>query len=201
MINPIFPIMLHSFEIKEFEKNKDNLIKYIYDEKEKDPVGVQATNIGGWHSKDLKKEGLLLDLLVQGIVGYFAPTNMVNKNAKMSISNIWANINGHNNLNLPHNHPRADLSGVWWIKVPPDSGNIIFNSPSFFEEFPLYEFYSDEVKNQLNFHPTYYITPGEGQVVVFPSFLTHWVEPNKSQEDRISVSFNIDLSTTPSNAK
>ena len=45
---------------------------------------MQDTNIGGWHSKDLKKEGLLLDLLVQGIVGYFAPTNMVNKNAKMS---------------------------------------------------------------------------------------------------------------------
>ena len=38
----------------------------------------------------------------------------------------WTNINGSGDFNLKHNHPRSDLSGVFWIKTPKDSGSIVF---------------------------------------------------------------------------
>ena len=41
--------------------------------------------------------------------------------------------------------------------------------------------------------PTFEIEPLEGVIVLFPSDLTHSVQKNTSDEDRISVSFNIDL--------
>ena len=35
--------------------------------------------------------------------------------------------------------------------------------------------------------------PKEGSMLVFPSYLEHMVKPNESDEDRISVSFNLDI--------
>ena len=49
-------------------------------------------------------------------------------------------------------------------------------------------------KNRTNFYNTYFFTPTEGRILVFPAHLNHRVSPNESHEDRISVSFNIRLS-------
>ena len=40
---------------------------------------------------------------------------------------------------------------------------------------------------------SYYFTPKEGRILIFPSDLEHEVKENKSDEDRISYSFNIKL--------
>ena len=40
---------------------------------------------------------------------------------------------------------------------------------------------------------TYYFPPTEGIILIFPSSLEHEVEVNKSDQDRISYSFNIKL--------
>ena len=40
---------------------------------------------------------------------------------------------------------------------------------------------------------TYYFTPKEGRILIFPSNLQHEVKENKSDGDRISYSFNIKL--------
>ena len=40
---------------------------------------------------------------------------------------------------------------------------------------------------------TYYFIPKEGNVLIFSSNLQHEVKENKSDEDRISYSFNITL--------
>ena len=37
----------------------------------------------------------------------------------------------------------------------------------------------------------------EGEICIFPAFFEHWVEENKSNEDRISVSFNVELIPPP----
>ena len=38
---------------------------------------------------------------------------------------------------------------------------------------------------------TYYFRPMEGRLLIFPSSLEHEVKENKSNEDRISVPFNL----------
>ena len=48
-------------------------------------------------------------------------------------------------------------------------------------------------KNSNNYFHTYYFLPTEGRMLLFPSHLQHEVFENKSNEDRISVSFNINL--------
>ena len=53
--------------------------------------------------------------------------------------------------------------------------------------------YSDDFKRDTNYYHNYSFIPNEGLLVLFPSHLQHDVEVNKSDEDRISVSFNLKL--------
>ena len=55
------------------------------------------------------------------------------------------------------------------------------------------ELYNTEFKDNYNIYQTFYFNPIEGKILVFPSHLAHHVEENKSEEDRISVAFNIRL--------
>ena len=53
--------------------------------------------------------------------------------------------------------------------------------------------YTDEFALKTNSYMTYFFYPKEGKILIFPSSLSHQVEENKSDEDRISYSFNIKL--------
>ena len=51
----------------------------------------------------------------------------------------------------------------------------------------------DDTDKKNEFDTKDIITSFEGRILVFPAHLNHHVEPNESNEDRISVSFNIQL--------
>ena len=41
------------------------------------------------------------------------------------------------------------------------------------------------------FNRKFVINPKPGNLLVFPSYLTHWVQPNGDSTDRVTVAFNI----------
>ena len=75
-----------------------------------------------------------------------------------------------------------------------DCGNIIFSSPNSFETNREIDSYNMDFKKKICYFHSYFFPPIEGRIIVFPSHLEHHVDFNKSNEDRISVSFNIRLS-------
>ena len=50
----------------------------------------------------------------------------------------------------------------------------------------------DHFENPAN-ELEHYITPQENNIIIFPSWLMHAVDPSSSDDDRISLSFNIQL--------
>ena len=90
---------------------------------------------------------------------------------------MWGNISSFTHSNQIHNHITSltfsdqQLSGVVYLKVPKNSGKILFYNP-------------------FNVNIQYCFTPKENEIFLFPSVLYHSVEPNLSQEDRISIAFN-----------
>ena len=103
-------------------------------------------------------------------------------------------INPPSTYNTSHTHPEAHLSGVMWIKIPKNSGEISFNNPFEFSGYVEIKSYLEEVRNQTGFHPTYIVHPKSGKLITFPSSLRHEVKVNESNEDRIAVSYNIRIS-------
>jgi uncharacterized protein (TIGR02466 family) len=109
-----------------------------------------------------------------------------NRTPSFKIVNSWMTKFGTDEFAHSHDHGSSDISGTYYYKVPiqsdSDSGNIQFQSPV--EQIKI-----SYVSEHMARHVTY---PAEtGGMILFPSWLRHGVSVNKSDEDRISVSFNI----------
>ena len=187
----LFPSPIHSLGIDNFDDYRGKLIEEIYQERDEDPIGRKISNRGGWQSNQITIQKDRSELLKEII------TNSVSKlpisEGVYAAVEGWKNINEPGNFNVKHNHPRSNLSGVLWIKAPKDSGNIVFTSPHIFNRYQELNSYTDEFKLNSNCYMTYYFPPKEGRLLIFPSDLEHEVKENKSDEDRISYSFNITL--------
>ena len=188
----IFPVPIHQFDVNGYSEIQDELIDYVYKMREKDPVGHTISNRRGWQSScfSLENEDDILQNFLTNCLSEFPP---IEKSIKLFVS-AWININPPEAFNLKHNHPTSDLSGVLWIKSQKDCGNIVFDSPRSFATHQEVECYTEDFKDNNNYFHSFSFEPVGGRLVVFPSHLDHHVEFNKSQEDRISVSFNIRLS-------
>ena len=186
----IFPVPIHVFDIKPFDI-KNDLIDYAYNLKEKDKFSARRSNYGGWQSTPFylnDRDDKLQDFLVNCL------TSLPFINQKTQIfPTAWVNINSPGSFNLKHSHPTSDLSGVLWIKCPENCGNIWFESPMCYQTFKEIESYTQDFKDKNRYDHSYWIPPMEGRIIIFPSHLEHDVRENLSNEDRISVSFNIKL--------
>jgi uncharacterized protein (TIGR02466 family) len=107
---------------------------------------------------------------------------------------LWANINRKGDFNAVHTHPDAVLSGVVYLKVDhPDQGVIQFfdardGSPT--SQWRCYMRLEDGTPLINDVHE---VQPKEGHLLFFPGWLKHWVTPNNTDRERVSVSFNIRL--------
>ena len=103
------------------------------------------------------------------------------------ITDFWVNIFGKGHAQDVHRHPNSIISGVYYVQVPADAGDLILHTPADDELLPPIE-----RTNQLN-AATQQWKPIAGQMLMFRSWLRHSVMPNRSAEERISVAFDICL--------
>ena len=187
----IFPVPIHQFDVNGFSEIQDELIDFVYKMREKDPVGHTISNRRGWQSScfSIDNENDVLKKFLTNCLAEFPP---IKKSVRLFVS-AWVNINPPEAFNIKHNHPTSDLSGVLWIKCSDNSGNIEFDNPSGFETYREIDSYIDDFKDRNNIYPAYCFPPTEGRILIFPSYLQHNVGENQSDEDRISVSFNIKI--------
>ena len=185
----LFPTIIHQFDVNGFSEIQDKLIDYAYQFKDKDPDGVIYSNKGGWQSPnfDIKDEN---DLLHSFLINFLSNFPNIDKEINFDVD-AWININKKGDYNEKHNHPNCHLAGVLYVKCPQDCGNIVFDSPMNFQSYQEIKSYSKEFKECNKVFHNYQFNPVEGRILVFPSHLPHSVKPNQSNEDRISISFNI----------
>ena len=128
MLLSLFPTIIHNHKITNFENSQKKLIEFIYDEREKDDIGVKASNSGGWHSKrnyHEKQDNILYHIVKSAVKTHFSDNDVFKENLQIEISALWANINGKGDYNVSHIHPDSDISGVLWIQIPENSGVIV----------------------------------------------------------------------------
>ena len=159
-IENIFAIPIHYLKIKNFDNNKDKLVKYAYDLKKIQPDGVNYSNRGGWQSNSftLVNEKDEIHNTLIGIIGSI-PT--IKPEIDMEITS-WFNINSPESYNDKHCHPNSDLAGVLWVKIPENSGDFIFNSPYEYNSFIEMHSYTDDLVKESKYYHTYKYPPREG---------------------------------------
>lgn len=107
----------------------------------------------------------------------------------VNFTNSWVTIYPPGTYVPEHIHSNSMLSGVFYAQVPENAGNLVFKDPSAVAKTMYIRHYNDfPTVPTIHTHPV-----EEGQMVIFPSWLPHLTEVNRSQGDRIMVSFNIDM--------
>lgn len=137
----------------------------------------------------------LVTCVNKSVADYLRHTG-VNKDISWDIQ-AWVNINRSGDYHNLHNHPRSYLSGTYYVTVP--TGEVTRggredlnpNAISFYD--PRGQVNMNAVTGDNEFDPEHRIQPLSGQILLWPSFLMHFVHPNLSDDTRISISFNIVL--------
>lgn len=89
-----------------------------------------------------------------------------------------------------HLHSQCTISGIYYIKTPPGSSNIIFYPNQPFKDFFDYMFMIKDPNNWYSLAKTEY-KPYPGLLLMWPSWLYHEVPPNHSTDPRTSLVFNL----------
>ena len=151
--------------------------------------GEQKTNAGGWHSTtDMNKKEEYTVLMKELFNMQHEIYQKEHLDLKPVLGNMWANINYPGNSNRPHLHPNALFSGVYWVKAPEKSGNLMVYEPRPGAQCTMPNRKKGELPPEL-WREVHY-QPKAGTAVMFPAWLWHEVRSNESNDTRISVSFN-----------
>jgi len=115
----------------------------------------------------------------------------VSKSVEFYVTNSWVNIYRRGEQAGPHMHHNSLLSGVLYLKATEGSGDIVFHR---------------EVQSLVPFPPALDLDmdsfnlynckswghkPKANDICLFPSVVSHSVDPNESNEERWSLAFNV----------
>ena len=189
----LFPQPIFKYQVDNYKKINEELVKYIYGLHNNDNVGVKKSNINGWHSKpfDLKDDipNKFYSHINKYIKDVFNKYGWEYSDTKVVCTSMWAIINKKGNFNIEHTHPNNYLSAAYYVKAPKNCGNFKATNPNILNRHIRAK---AEQANELNSNSAS-IKINEGDLIIFPAYLPHSVEENKSDEDRVIVSFNIDI--------
>ena len=190
-INGIFPTPIYisklnreltPLELKFVDKNKKDFYK--------NDGNITSNNNYILNEKpfsNIKKE---LDLRIQD---YFDKVISPANNITPYITQSWLNYTETNQYHHKHAHPNSLVSGVFYINCHEEHDKIKFFNDN-------YKTIKLEVKdwNMWN-SESWWFSVKTGDVILFPSSLTHMVETKQGDNTRISLAFNIFIKGTVGN--
>ena len=191
--NLLFPTPVWTLQLDNYKIVNEQMYDYIKSEQSKDQAGINKSNIKGWHSKDFNlnedEPQKFISFILPAIEQVMIDMNWEKQKQTAKINNMWAIINTGGAANLRHQHGNSSISGAYYVRAPKNSGDIVFYDP---RPAPVYSHPNVTNPNFLNAQVNG-VSPKEGALVLFPSFLDHSVNENLSNNERIVISFNIKI--------
>lgn len=179
-ITPAFPTLVGSLLVPDAEAMNHDLAALILDEEVRH-LSVGRSNIGGWHSQTdfLDRPEPAVTALANWVI--WAANQIVDASAgadsfkgTLSVS-AWATICRAGAYHAPHSHPDSAWSGVYYVAAGSESPDHPLSG--------MLEFLDPRAGVEAVSAPgdpygePFRIAPKAGLLVVFPSWLYHWVHP------------------------
>lgn len=195
-ITQAFPTLIGRLLVPDADAMNRDLQALILAEEAECP-SLGRSNIGGWHSRTdflNRREPAVSGLttwLSFGLRRIIDATAGANTFEGTLLISAWAAICREGAYHAPHSHPESAWSGVYYVDPgteQPDrplSGVLEFLDPRAGVEAVAAP--GDPYGEPFR------IRPVAGLLVVFPSWLYHWVHPYTGQAPRIAISFNASL--------
>lgn len=197
-IVPAFPTLIGRRQFPNAASVNDPLTTLILERGQSSPSHDHA-NFGGWHSAgDLLEwpgeavatlRGWITESL-QAMVQ--ASTQLPESQARTAPPrgafrvSAWANVARSGNYHRMHNHPGNAWSGVYYVSAA-ESTDSLAGVLEFYDPRPFTEMVETPGSP---YGQRMLIRPVPGLLVMFPSWLYHFVHPSTADAPRISIAFN-----------
>ena len=173
----------------------EQLRELILDAERKD-AGVTRSNVGGWHSgfdffeRDESCVRVLEERIMEMSGAVLRETTVARSGAARTFDCRlagWANVSRHGHYNSVHNHPNSLWSGTYYVSAgqpdpeTPTNGRFELLDPRTGANMVRM---ADTIVQ-----PRYLIAPKPGLMMMFPSFVNHFVHPFFGSGERISIAF------------
>ena len=171
-------------------------LREIVLERERTSPGSNHSNVGGWQSErnllewphpEMATLRLWVVEALKQATGYTLDGLPLRIAGSLQIM-AWANVLRRGNYNRVHNHPEFSWSAVYYV--------CLGGAPAS-EADGLIEFVDPRGAANMvatpgrPFDQKVRVRPRVGEVILFPSFLQHYVNPYEGTDVRISIAFNI----------
>ena len=192
-VTPAFPTLIGRMWIPDADAMNQGLRALIIAEEAR-YTSLGRSNIGGWHSRPnfLSQSDLAVSALNQWLI--WALRRIITATAgpdtfdgTLSVSG-WAAICHAGAYHAPHSHPDSAWSGVYYVDPGADTPDRPLSG--------MLEFLDPRAGVEAVTAPgdpygePFRVRPEAGLLVIFPSWLYHWVHPYTGPTPRIAVSFN-----------
>ena len=179
-INNLFPTAV-GFSKLDRDLTEDEL-KFISEQ-------VRYANEGNTTSENRKilkcKELTEIRAFIEdAMLDYFKSVYAPKHDVTPYITQSWANFTEPGQFHHKHAHPNSVISGVFYPKANKESDRIYFYKDGYQRiQVPAGEY------NPYNSESWWYEV-GSGDLIIFPSNLTHMVQTKQDDGSRISIAFN-----------
>lgn len=181
------------------ELDNTDMLKLCYQLHKEDDNGRVLSNQGGWQSKDFRPDAYdamkpLHDAIMKQAHQCIRDYGYYEEYCYPIMENFWFNINKQGNTNSVHIHDNSFISGVYYASAKPGQGNLnVYKNH-------MQDFIIASAAPMQNYTPisaaAISYEPVSSKLILFPGWLPHGVERNTTEEDRVSISFNVKLVRT-----
>lgn len=131
-----------------------------------------------------KKLAYLTTFIEKSLHEYLMATICPKNDVRLRITQSWLNWTKPGQFHHKHAHPNSIISGCFYVNADKETDKIFFYRDGYKQiQFPPVEW------NTYNSESWWY-SVGTGDLVFFPSHLTHMVQPVGGEDTRISLAFN-----------
>ena len=114
----------------------------------------------------------------------------LNDDARFEMQNSWGVKHEPNDWAQEHDHSNSYVSGIVYLDVTPDSGNLVLHKERLWQNiFPRSIYVNYDNSTLANCYELQFV-PRVGDIFLFPSQVGHSVKKNLSSQDRYCVAFN-----------
>ena len=187
-IHSLFPTALY---VNTYEEDTSEVIKY-FDSQEMNPASQAA------YGEISKNSYIVNHPICKSLNDFFMKcfeeyaTNIMRyRYEKLEFAQSWLTYKQPGMFHKSHTHPNTLLAGVFYYDVQPNDSAICFSKevksfnrsylePSLLNDYQQYPFSQEEI----------YFTPKQNNFIIFPSWLSHGVPPNRTDRVRKALGVN-----------
>ena len=176
----LFPTPVSFFELGRELSAKEN--KFLLNLEQKPNDG--NTSSKERYLLDDPKLASLREFIDVSVSTYFKEIHSPKNKVDLRITQAWVNYTKPGQQHHKHRHANSFISGVFYIKANKETDRIHFFKGGYQQiKLPVdqWNLYNSE---------SWWLPVGTGELILFPSSLTHMVEKVKGEDLRVSLSFN-----------